>query len=144
VIRLGGTRYALAMDAVAEVGRPARVTRVPGVPAWVAGVANWRGRVLAVVDVRSLLRAATGALSQSGRVVVLSSAGVTVGLLAERVDGVASIDLARVEPALPTLAPSAAGLVTGQLTDDTGPIALLDAAAVLALREQLPRVRRAG
>jgi purine-binding chemotaxis protein CheW len=120
------------------------VTRVPGVPAWVAGVANWRGRVLAVVDVRSLLRTATDALSQSGRVVVLSSSGVTVGLLAERVDGVTSIDLARVEPALPTLPPSAAGLMTGQLTDDTGPIALLDAAAVLALREQLPRVRRAG
>jgi purine-binding chemotaxis protein CheW len=144
VIRLGGTRYALDMDAVGEVGRPPRVTRLPGVPEWVAGVANWRGRVLAVVDVRSLLLAATDELPASGRVVVLSRGGVTVGLLAERVDGVATIELARVEPALPTLASSAVGLVTGQLTDADGPIALLDPDAVLAMRDRLPRVRRVG
>jgi len=53
LVRLGGCRYALPMSAVAEVGRPPSLTRVPGLPAWVAGVANWRGRVLAVLD-RSL------------------------------------------------------------------------------------------
>ena len=52
LVRLGGCRYALPMASVAEVGRPPGLTRVPGLPSWVAGVANWRGRVLAVLDLR--------------------------------------------------------------------------------------------
>ena len=48
VVRLGGGRFALPMDAVAEVGRTPEVTRVPGTPAWVTGVTNWRGRILTI------------------------------------------------------------------------------------------------
>jgi purine-binding chemotaxis protein CheW len=80
VVRLGGSRYALPMSAVAEVGRPPGLTRVPGLPAWLAGVANWRGRVLAVVDLRPLL-AAGDELDRRARLVVLNRGGVPVGLL---------------------------------------------------------------
>ena len=59
LVRLGGCRYALPMASVAEVGRPPALTRVPGLPAFVAGVANWRGRVLAVLDLRGLLQGGT-------------------------------------------------------------------------------------
>ena len=71
VVRLGGCRYAVSMDAVAEVGRPPVLTRVPGLPSWVAGVANWRGRVLAVLDLRPLLTAGPALLDRRGRLVVL-------------------------------------------------------------------------
>ena len=81
VVRLGGCRYALPMSAVAEVGRPPVLTRVPGLPAWVAGVANWRGRVLAVLDLRSLLGAATPPLDRRARLAVLTRDGERVGLL---------------------------------------------------------------
>ena len=57
MLRLGGARYAVGMSAVAEVGRLPKLTRVPGTPIWLAGVANWRGRILAVLDVRPLLGA---------------------------------------------------------------------------------------
>ncbi|MFL6139536.1 MAG: chemotaxis protein CheW [Frankiaceae bacterium] len=144
VIRLAGSRYALEMDAIAEVGRPPRITRVPGVPSWVAGVANWRGRVLAVLDLRPLLSAPATPLSLTGRVVVLHRDGVTVGLLTERVEGVVPLDPERLEPVLPTLTASAAALIAGQVTDPAGPIALVDLDTVLRLRHQLPRVRRAG
>src|SRR4051812_6097795 len=49
VIRLGDGRFAAELDAVAEVGRVPAVTRIPGAPAWLAGVANWRGRLLPVL-----------------------------------------------------------------------------------------------
>ncbi len=144
VVRLGGTRYAVPMDAVAEVGRPPHVTRVPGVPAWVAGVANWRGRILPVVDLRVLLGAPTPDLGLAGRIIVLSREGITLGLLAERVEGVVSLEFDQLEPVLLTLSRSTASVLAGQLTHPDGPIAVLDLETLFGLRSQLPRVRRAG
>jgi len=144
VVRLGGCRYALPMASVAEVGRPPALTRVPGLPAFVAGVANWRGRVLAVLDLRSLLQAGAEPLDRRGRLVVLQHAGVRVGLLVEQVTGGAQLDPEDVEPTLAHLPASTGGLLAGQVTDADGPYGVLDLDAVLALAEQLPRARRAG
>jgi len=144
VVQLGGTRFAVDMDAVAEVGRPPHVTRVPGVPSWMAGVANWRGRVLPVVDLRVLLGAAPVELGVAGRILVLNREGVTLAFLAERVEGVVSLDLDALEPVLATLSRTTASILTGQLAHPDGPIAVLDLEMIFGLRSQLPRVRRAG
>src|SRR4051812_28143256 len=45
VVRLGVARYAVPMADVAEVVPVPRVTRVPGMPPWLAGVVNWRGHL---------------------------------------------------------------------------------------------------
>jgi purine-binding chemotaxis protein CheW len=148
LVRLGGDRYGLPMDAVAEVGRPPGLTRVPGLPAWVAGVANWRGRVLAVLDLRPLLGAGSGSgaapLDRRGRLVVLQLSGVRVGLLVESVAGGAGVEDEQLEPALAHLPAGAAGLLAGQVTDGEGPYGVLDTAALLGLADTLPRARRAG
>jgi purine-binding chemotaxis protein CheW len=144
VVRLGGTRYAVAMEAVAEVGRPPHVTRVPGVPAWIAGVANWRGRIMPVLDLRILLGAPTPELGIAGRIMVLSRDGITLAFLAERVEGVVSLELDSIEPVLLTLSRTTASVLAGQLTHPDGPIAVLDLDVVFGLRSTLPRVRRAG
>lgn len=144
VVRLGGSRYALPMDDIAEVGRMPRLTRVPGMPSWVAGVANWRGRVLAMLDVRPLLGAPTVGFTAGARAVVLSRDGVVVALLTEGVEGVVPLDAERLEPPLPTLSTSAASLVSGHITTDAAPVAVLDLDTIFGLRSQLPRARRAG
>lgn len=144
VVRLGGSRYALPMAAVAEVGRPPGLTRVPGLPAWVAGVANWRGRVLAVLDLRSLLSAGAGPLDRRGRLVVVAHGGLRFGLLVESVAGGAVLDPEAVEPALAHLPESAGSLLVGQVTDAEGPYGVLALDAVVALADGLPRTRRAG
>lgn len=146
VVRLGGERFALPMDAVAEVGRMPSLTRVPATPAWVAGVANWRGRILGVVDVRVLLGIADrgAARDHTERMVVLTRPPVTVGLIAERVEGVLDIDSDHLEPPLLTLPADAGALLAGQVTDEHGPVGVIDATAVFALRHRFGAVRLAG
>jgi purine-binding chemotaxis protein CheW len=144
LVRLGGCRYALPMASVAEVGRPPALTRVPGLPAWVAGVANWRGRVLAVLDLRTLLAAEPGGLDRRGRLVVLHHEGVRLGVLVEAVAGSAELDPEALEPSLAHLPATTGSLLTGQVTDADGPYGVLDLDAVLALAGSLPRARRAG
>ena len=149
VVRLGGTRFGLAMESVAEVGRPPVLTRVPGVPEWVAGVANWRGRVLAVLDVRTLLGGTRAPLDRRGRMVVLTPPGslttaVQVGLLVEDVEGSVVIPDEQVEPPLASLPDRTAALLAGQVTDAEGPCGLLDVAALFGLAGELPRARRSA
>lgn len=144
IVRLGGCRYALPMPAVAEVGRPPSLTRIPGVPTWVAGVANWRGRVLAVLDLRPLLSAESRPLDRRGRLVVLTRNGVTAGLLTEGVEGTHELDPETVEPSLAHLPSVTGALISGQVTDTSGPIGVLDLDAVFGLADTLSRSRRAG
>jgi purine-binding chemotaxis protein CheW len=144
MLRLGGARYAVGMSAVAEVGRLPKLTRVPGTPIWLSGVANWRGRILAILDVRPLLDAAITPTGSLGRLVVLTMDGLTVGLLTEGVQGVIECDVDSIEPPPITLGAEAVALLHGQFIDVTGPIAVLDPAAVLGLRIRLPALRRAA
>jgi len=132
------------MEAVDEVGRPPSLTRVPGLPSWLAGVANWRGRVLAVLDLRSLLVAAPVSLDRRARLVVLTRAGVPVGLLIEGVEGTHLLEEDQVEPSLAHLPDTAADLLSGQTTDAQGPCGILDLDAIFRLADLLPRARRAG
>ena len=141
LLRLGQSRYAVDMADVAEVAMLPEVTRIPGSGPWLLGVANWRGRMLPVLDLRPLLDAATLPLSSSARLVVLARDETVVGLLAEAVPGVYDESLAAMVAPPPTLAADAAALVTGRVRDGHGPVAVLDVGAVLTLRERVDRRR---
>jgi chemotaxis signal transduction protein len=128
------------MRSVAEVGRVPRVTRVPGVPPWIAGVSNWRGRILPVVDLRSLLGSADRGIDENARIVVAGDDTISVGLVVEAVDGVTDLPDGDLDPAPATVGHDAAELLAGQWTDEHGPIGVLDVAAVLRLRTRLPQL----
>ena len=143
VVRLGEGRFAAALDAVAEVGRVPGVTRIPGGPRWLAGVANWRGRLLPVLDLRPLLGAPDARLGSAARLVVLSVDGVSAGVVVDAVEGTGVLEAA-VEEFPAALADSGSFLLAGQVPAPDGPIAVLDTAAIMRLREQLPRARQTG
>jgi purine-binding chemotaxis protein CheW len=139
VVRLGGGRYGVCAPDVAEVIPMPHLTRVPGTPSWVVGVANWRGHVLPLVDLRPLLHAGVVPLPSSARVVVVSVDDVEVGLVAEAVTGLVEVP-DRLDATPVTLVGDAADLVSG-LTDGgpAGPVAVLRTDAVLGLRSRLTR-----
>jgi purine-binding chemotaxis protein CheW len=143
LVRLGRGRFATDLASVAEVGRVPAITRIPGVPTWLAGVANWRGRILPILDLRTLLGAATTGSNRSSRLLVLTDRGTVVGVLVDAVEGTMTLDTD--VAAVPTGVPAeAAALLRGQVARDDGPVAVLDVDAVMRLRERLPRGRRSA
>ena len=140
VVRLGDGRFAVALEQVAEVGKVPIVTRVPGAPDWVAGVVNWRGRILAVLDIGALLGADAALRSTTARLVVLVTEAATVGVLVDAVVGTAALGSDH-EPVPSALSGVGAALVRGQVPRDDGPVAVLDVDAVIRLRDRLPRKR---
>ncbi len=141
VVRLGLGRFAVYLSSVAEVGRAPHVTRVPGLPSWLAGVANWRGRILPVLDLRPLLGAEAVPLDSRGRLLVLTDGGHLVGMFVDAVDGTTMLggDVAAFPPAS---GPRGAALLSGQVPREDGPIAVIDVPSVFRLRDSLPRGRR--
>lgn len=134
LITFGAGRYALAMEQVAEVATVPELTLLPRMPDWVAGAANWRGRVLPVLDLRPLLGLPGHSPTSAARLVVLTADGVEAAILAESVPGV--IDpLVDLRP-LPEGAGSA--LLAGVGQDPAGPVVVIDPLAVLALGADLP------
>jgi purine-binding chemotaxis protein CheW len=143
VARLGAGRVAVGLASVAEVGRVPDISRIPGVPGWLAGLTNWRGRILPVLDLRPLLGADSAGVPATARLVVVTTAGASVGVLVEAVEGTMSLgeDLAP----LPSVLPGAgADLLCGQVPLEDGPVAVLDVEALARLREFLPRGRRSA
>jgi len=87
-LRLGDERFLVARDEVREVMMmPAALTRVPGTRDWVAGLANLRGQLLPVFDLRSFLGAGSSRGSRNARVLVASGTESPVGVVVDEVFG---------------------------------------------------------
>lgn len=101
---LGRERYAIETKFVREVLRSSELTPVPGAPSFIAGIANLRGEMLAVIDLRRFLGIEAGGLPDLARVVVLGTDAVELGVLADSVDDLEQLPAAEVLPAAEPLA----------------------------------------
>jgi twitching motility protein PilI len=87
-MRLGNERFVVAREEVREVLMlPSTLTRVPGAKRWARGLANVRGHLLPIVDLRSFLGAGEIGTDRAARVMVANSAEVPVGLVVDEVYG---------------------------------------------------------
>jgi purine-binding chemotaxis protein CheW len=91
---LAGERYGIESCFVREVARLTRFTPVPGTPAFVLGVTNLRGEILALFDLRQLLGIVTEGVTDLGRIVVLGEHRREFGLLADAASEILSVPAA--------------------------------------------------
>lgn len=82
---VGDVSYAVPITAVKEIVNPAALTTLPHLPPAVAGVADHRGDVIVVVDLRA--RFGLGVLQDQARSrwVLVNVAGRSVGLIVDQV-----------------------------------------------------------
>jgi twitching motility protein PilI len=86
--RMSAENFLVAREETREVlGFPASVTRVPGAKAWIRGVANVRGQLLPIVDLRAFLGGGVTSVTRSSRVLVANHREVPAGLLVDEVQG---------------------------------------------------------
>jgi twitching motility protein PilI len=86
--RMGGETFLVAREETREVlGYPAVVTRIPGAKSWVRGLANVRGQLLPMLDLRQFLGSGATASGRNTRVVVVNHREVPAGLMVDEVLG---------------------------------------------------------
>ncbi|HUJ53606.1 MAG TPA: chemotaxis protein CheW [Steroidobacteraceae bacterium] len=87
-LRMAGDLYLAAREETREVlGVPASTTRVPGAKAWIKGLANVRGQLLPLIDLRQFLGSGVTPITRNTRVVVVNHREIPAGLLVDEVLG---------------------------------------------------------
>jgi twitching motility protein PilI len=86
-LRLVPWNLLFSMDDVAEIVPVPRVTRVPGVKRWLLGIANLRGRVISVSDLRDFLTERPTLRVAGSQIVVVRSGAWDYGLLVDEIIG---------------------------------------------------------
>lgn len=106
--------FVAPMGEVAEVLQEPRLSCIPGVKPWVAGVANLRGRLLPVMDLYGFLGLGLSVVRKQRRVLVLDHEELFAGLLVDEVVGLQHFALHGLELSPPApLLPAAAPFVQG-------------------------------
>jgi twitching motility protein PilI len=87
-LRMAGDLYLVARDETREVlGVPTATTRVPGAKPWIRGLANVRGQLLPIIDLRQFLGSGVTPVTRNTRVLVVNHREIPAGLLVDEVLG---------------------------------------------------------
>ena len=87
-LRMAGELYLVAREEAREVlGVPAPLTRIPGAKAWILGLANVRGQLLPIIDLRAFLGSGPTPASRNTRVIMVNHRDIPAGLMVDEVLG---------------------------------------------------------
>lgn len=86
--RVGDVAYAVPINQVKEIVNPLPLTELPHAPATIAGVADHRGEVVPVVDLRLRFDLPSLAEPRKAKWILVDVEGRTVGLVVDRVTDV--------------------------------------------------------
>ncbi len=85
--RMGDVVLLSKMGEISEILDPPIYTRVPGVQSWVVGIANVRGSLLPLMDLKGFVTGENLSSRKAGRVLVVNHNGANTGLLVDEVLG---------------------------------------------------------
>lgn len=131
--------YALPVLNVQEMLRVSKITRVPDAPYPIKGIANMRGRLLPVVDLRLRLGLKKSIINEASRILVTESNGRLIGLLVDTVEQVARFIVSKIEPPPKDIITEKSKYIVGIYYFNDNPIILLDPYQVLLIYDEPKR-----
>jgi len=100
IFKLGAQEYGVSIDDVQEITRiPDKLDKVPKTASFIEGMANLRGTVLPVLDMRSRFEMEKLPPSEQQRIIVLNLAGTKTGFIVDSVTEVLRLQRNQIENA---------------------------------------------
>jgi purine-binding chemotaxis protein CheW len=125
--------FGIPIGQVREVIRVSDITRVPQARTHVRGVTNLRGRILAVVELRTRMGLPPAEITPRSRIVVVGIRERILGILVDGVSQVVKVPTATVTPAPEEVVSPGTDYITGVARWNSRLIILLDLEKVLQL-----------
>ena len=100
---LAREHYGIESQFICEVYPLKDYTPLPGVPSFVLGLVNVRGRILSVVDIKKFFDMPDQGLSDLNTIIIIKDDKMEFGILADAIVGVRKVTVSDMEPPLPTL-----------------------------------------
>lgn len=96
---LADERYGIESSFVREVYPLREFTPIPGTPPFVLGIINLRGEIISVVDIKKFFDLPEKGITDLNKVIVLKTATMEFGILADAVPGARLISVEELQPA---------------------------------------------
>ncbi len=129
---IGDDQYGVDIIAVREIKGWSAITPLPGQPEYVRGVLNLRGVIVPIIDLRCRFGQGLTSATPLNIVIVVQIAGKVVGLLADRVLDIVSLDAVEIKPVPKVAQSQRLSFLCGLVTSDDAMIALIDLPSLLS------------
>jgi len=100
---LAGERYAIEARFVVETMPLRELTPLPGLPSFILGIINVRGRILSVMDIKKFFDLPESGLTDRHKLIVVRFRDLEVGMVADGLLGIQALPHDSLQPSLPTL-----------------------------------------
>ncbi len=137
VFSLANEEYGVAITQIQEIIRQPDITRIPGMPAFIEGVVNLRGKIIPVIDLRKRFCLEQKEESDKTRVVVADAGGQTIGLVVDSVSEVVNLPTDQIDPIPPSIASIDAEYLSGVGKLEKRIVILLDLVKLLGDLEKV-------
>jgi len=129
---IGDDQYGVDIMAVREIKGWSEITHLPKQPDYVRGVLNLRGVIVPIVDLRCRFGQGMTDATPVHIVIIVQVGTRQVGLLADRVLDIVSVELAQVQPVPRLEEASRVDFLSGLVTIESGMIALINLSNLLS------------
>lgn len=127
--------FAFPITQLQEIQRMLSITPLPKVPNFVLGIANLRGTVIPVIDLRIKIGIDAKPFTKEARIMVINSEGKMVGVVVDSVKGVIRIDPLQLEPPPPLISNLQSDSIKAVVNFENRLILLLDLNRILQAEE---------
>jgi purine-binding chemotaxis protein CheW len=131
---IGDDQYGVDIMAVREIKGWTEITHLPRQPDYVRGVLNLRGVIVPIIDLRCRFGQGLTEATPLHIVIIVQIASKPVGLLADRVLDIVSLDEVQIQPVPRIAQASRVEFLSGLATIDGAMIALIDLPNLLSLQ----------
>jgi len=100
---LAGETFAIELKYASEVYPLKDFTSLPGIPPFIRGITNVRGKIISIVDLKDFFEIPDQGGTDSEHLIILQSKDMEFGILADEILGIKTIPMDCVQPSLPTL-----------------------------------------
>jgi purine-binding chemotaxis protein CheW len=130
---IGDDQYGVDIMAVREIKGWTEITHLPRQPDYVRGVLNLRGVIVPIIDLRCRFGQGLTEATPLHIVIIVQIASKPIGLLADRVLDIVSLDEVQIQPVPRIAQASRVEFLSGLATIDGAMIALIDLSNLLSL-----------
>jgi purine-binding chemotaxis protein CheW len=130
---IGDDQYGVDIMSVREIKGWSEITHLPKQPEYVRGVLNLRGVMVPIIDLRCRFGQGLTNATPIHIVIIVQVGTRQVGLLADRVLDIVSIDAAKIQPVPRIAQASRIDFLSGLVTVDSSMIALIDLPNLLSV-----------
>jgi purine-binding chemotaxis protein CheW len=131
---IGDDQYGVDIMAVREIKGWTDITPLPRQPDYVRGVLNLRGVIVPIVDLRCRFGQGLTQATPLHIVIIVQIASKPIGLLADRVLDIVSLDVTQIKPVPRVAQAQRVSFLSGLVTTEAGMIALIDLPNLLTMQ----------